>query len=60
VLISPQWITEVSWTDSKVWVNVARDAVKNSPVYNPAVEMDREHEKSLYRFHDRPGYWGSE
>ena len=60
VLISPQWITEVSWTDSKVSVNVTRDAVKNSPVYHPEVPVDREHEKTLYRFHNRPGYWGTE
>jgi len=60
VLIAPQWITGVSWSDSKVSVNVTREAVKNSPVYHPEVEVSREHEKTLYRFHDRPGYWGTE
>ena len=60
VLIAPQWIQDISWDDSKVSVNVTRDAIKNSPVYNPDVEVDRAHEKTLYRFHDRPGYWGTE
>ena len=60
VLISPQWIKDVSWSDSSVSVNVARQAVKDSPPYDPSVTVDREHEKTLYRFHERPGYWGPE
>ena len=60
VLIAPQWITGVSWPDSKVLLNVTREAIRSSPAYDPQVEVDREHEKNLYRFHDRPGYWGTE
>ena len=60
VLIAPRWIEDVSWTDSKVSVNVTREVIKNAPPYDPAVVVDREHEKTLYRYHDRPGYWGTE
>ena len=60
VLIAPQWITDVSWNDSKVSVNVTRQAVQDAPPYDPEVSVDRQHEKTLYRFHARPGYWGTE
>lgn len=33
VLISPEWITEVKWSESKVFVKVSRDSVKRSPEY---------------------------
>ena len=60
VLISPDWIKAVSWTDSSVTVNVTRQAVKDAPTYDPAVTVDRQHEKTIYRFHNLNGYWGSE
>jgi uncharacterized protein YrrD len=36
VLISPQRIGRVSWEDNKVFVDLSRDAVENSPEYDPA------------------------
>lgn len=30
VLISPRWINRVSWDDSKVYVNLSREAIKNA------------------------------
>ncbi|MEO8855911.1 MAG: PRC-barrel domain-containing protein [Burkholderiaceae bacterium] len=60
VLISPEWIDDVNWSDSKVSVKMSRDAIKNAPPYDPNMTLSREHEKVLYRFHDKPGYWGTE
>jgi hypothetical protein len=34
VLVSPQWISKVSWEDKKVFVNLLRAAVKTSPEFD--------------------------
>ena len=31
VLVSPAWIDKVSWPDSKVYVDLSREAIKNGP-----------------------------
>ena len=33
VLISPKWIERVSWDESKVFVNVLRETIKQAPEY---------------------------
>jgi uncharacterized protein YrrD len=33
VLVSPQWIERVSWSESKVFVNLSRETIKQSPEY---------------------------
>lgn len=56
VLVSPQWIDRLSWEDAKVFVNLTRDQIKQSPEYTPH-NLDREYEAELYKHYDRPGYW---
>ena len=58
VLIAPQWITDVSWSDSEVSVNLTRDAVQHAPPYDAAAQLDHEQEVGLYEYYGRPGYWG--
>ncbi len=60
VLISPQWIDRVSWPESKVFVGLSREIIKNSPEYNEAALLNREYESSLHRHYNRPIYWNSE
>ena len=60
VLVSPQWIDEVSWSDSKVFVNITRDAVKEAPEYTGDTVLNREYEARLHDHYDREGYWTSE
>ena len=57
VLISPKWIERVSWSESKVFVNLSRDAIKNSPEFTDEVLLTREYETGLYRHYNRRGYW---
>jgi hypothetical protein len=57
VLISPQWISEISWTDATVSVDLTQQSVKDAPPYDPKVPLNREHEIQLYKHHGRPGYW---
>ena len=57
VLISPAWIERVSWTDSKVYVGLTREAIKNGPEYVESVPITREYENRLYFHYGRPPYW---
>ena len=56
VLVSPTWIQRVSWSESKVFVNLSCEAIKRSPEYTPA-SLNREYETQLHRHYDRHGYW---
>jgi hypothetical protein len=57
VLVSPQWIDNVSWPDSKVYVDLSRETIKNGPEYIESIPVTREFEKRLYDHHGRPAYW---
>ena len=60
VLIAPQWIAALSWSDATVSVNVTRQAVKDAPAYDPAVQLDRHQEIGIHKHYLRPGYWVGE
>jgi sporulation protein YlmC with PRC-barrel domain len=60
VLIAPQWIQDVSWPDSRVTVNLSRQAVKDAPPYDPLAELDRARELGIYRHYGLPAYWADE
>jgi len=57
VLVPPQWIEDVSWSEAKVSVDLTRQAVKDAPLYNSAAELDRQREQAVYEHYGRPGYW---
>lgn len=57
VLISPQWVDEVSWSGSKVSVGLTRQAVQEAPPYDPSVPLDPALEGAIYRHYGRPDHW---
>jgi uncharacterized protein YrrD len=57
VLVSPQWIERVSWTEAKVFVNLSRETIKQSPEYTEESLLTREYEAGLHRHYRRQGYW---
>jgi len=57
VLVSPQWIERVSWSESTVFVNLTREAIKQSPEYTEESLLTRDYETGLHRHYDRQGYW---
>ena len=59
VLVSPQWIDRVSWEESKVFVNLSREIIKQSPEYTPE-SLNRDYETKLFRHYERQGYWADE
>lgn len=60
VLVSPQWIERVSWSESKVFVNLSREAIKQSPEYSAEALITRDYETGLHQHYQRPGYWAEE
>jgi sporulation protein YlmC with PRC-barrel domain len=57
VLVSPEWIREVSWPDSRVYVDLSREGIKSAPEFDPARPLEREYEGRLYDHHRRRRYW---
>ena len=57
VLVAPPWIERVSWTDSKVYVDLALETIKNSPEYDESVLITRELENRLHDYYRRSAYW---
>jgi uncharacterized protein YrrD len=60
VLISPKWIESISWNESKVFVNLTREAVKQSPEYIEDSPLTRDYETRLHQHFNRQGYWADE
>lgn len=54
VLISPKWIRDVQWADSAVYVDITKDAVKNSPEYDPSQPLQETYENDLHNHYGRP------
>ncbi|MEO6985870.1 MAG: PRC-barrel domain-containing protein [Paralcaligenes sp.] len=60
VLIAPQWIKDVSWSESTVSVDLSRQAVKDAPPHNSTAQMNRKREAELHAHYGRRGYWEDE
>ncbi len=60
VLIAPEWISAVSWADSKVHINLTRETIKNSPRYASTADLNRMQEADIYAHYGRPNYWERE
>jgi hypothetical protein len=60
VLISPRWIERVSWNESKVFVNLSREKIKQSPEYTQGSLPTREYEAQLHRHYNHQAYWIAE
>ena len=57
VLISTRWIERISWEQSKVFINLTRDAIRNGPEYTDHTLITRDHEIKLHEHYNREGYW---
>lgn len=56
VVVSPQWLSWVSWSERKIGLDLPRDRIENSPEYR-GVTLDRDYEERLHRHYDRPLDW---
>jgi hypothetical protein len=60
VLVSPKWIERVSWSESKVFVNLLREDIRQSPEYEEGSLMTRDYEIGLHGHYKSQGYWVDE
>lgn len=60
VLVSPQWIERVSWGESKVFINLPLETIKQSPEYTEESLLTREYEDGLHLHYNLQGYWVDE
>ncbi len=60
VLLSPHWIERISWGESKVFVNLPREIIKQSPEYMDEPLLTRDYEIRLHQHYNRQGYWVDE
>lgn len=57
VLISPEWIKDISWSEQRVFVDVSREDVERSPEYAPESKVEREYEARLFGHYGLKPYW---
>jgi hypothetical protein len=60
VLVSPAWIERISWANSRVFVGLSRELIRNAPEYLESVQVNREYENQLYFHYGLPPYWQDE
>ena len=57
ILVSPEWIQDVSWSQSSVTVNLDRQAIKDAPAYDSGADVGRDAGVSIYSHYNRRGHW---
>jgi uncharacterized protein YrrD len=57
VLVSPRWISEISWSERSVHVSLPREIIKKSPEWKRGEPIDRTYEAKLYAHYGWPVYW---
>jgi hypothetical protein len=60
VIISPEWIDDVDWPESKLSIDLTRQAIKDSPPYDPMALLSRDQEAGIHAHYGRAGYWPRE
>jgi hypothetical protein len=57
VLVAPRWSTRVSWLEGKVFVDLTRQEIKDSPEWDADAAINRAFEARLHDYYRRPAYW---
>jgi hypothetical protein len=57
VLVALGWIERIDWSASTVRVDLAKEKIADSPVFDPLEPVNRDYEKRLYDFYGRPYDW---
>lgn len=56
VVISPEWISDVKWSQSTVYVDLPREDIKDSPEYDSSKPMSFSYSETLHDYYERPRY----
>ncbi len=57
VLVAPPWVTQVSWEEREVMLDLSAEQIKNGPEWDPTAPINRAYEERLYDAYGRPAYW---
>jgi hypothetical protein len=49
VLISPEWVSSISWSNGRIIVDLTKEQIKNSPQFDPNSPVNHEYEVRLFR-----------
>jgi hypothetical protein len=60
VIVAPEWAKRISFDERKVFMDMTREAIKNSPPWIEHGTVDRDYEARLHEHHGRAGYWGAD
>jgi sporulation protein YlmC with PRC-barrel domain len=59
-LVSPEWVTRVSWEGRLFDVDLSAEALRGAPEYDASRPLDRAYEARLHDHYRRRGYWQEE
>jgi hypothetical protein len=57
VMVAPDWINDVDWAESMLCIDLTRQAIKDSPPYDPHAPVSRDQEAGIHAHYGRAGYW---
>jgi hypothetical protein len=57
VLIAPEWVEKIEWTEAKMYVGLTRDRIREAPSFDPTAPITRDYESQLYDYYGGPKYW---
>jgi hypothetical protein len=57
ILISPAWISQISWPDRSLSVELSREVLKDAPEYDENKTIDRDYEFKLFNYYGKEIYW---
>ncbi len=60
VLVSPTWARRISYEDRRVYLEMSRQMIKDSPEWDMNAPVNREYEARLYDYYGRPVYWAGD
>jgi hypothetical protein len=57
VILSPHWIKKMDWMDAKVYIDLTKEQIKNSPEWDSSAPPHRDYEEKLYNHYEKKTYW---
>ncbi len=57
VLVAPNWVRDISWSERTIEFDVTRGRIKSAPEWDPALALGRDYEARLHAHYDLPSYW---
>jgi sporulation protein YlmC with PRC-barrel domain len=56
VLVAPEWIDDVDWPESLLSIDLTRQAIKDSPPYDPEAPLSLQQEAGIHAHYGRASY----